>query len=252
MSLGTSRSECTHSAGRVGGSGPLGWIQVHSWGQRWPRAWCWVFILTLYAEQCLITSSSEEAKLLGLRAPQRAQMCALSHFSCVRLFAILWTIVGQAPLSMGFSRQEYWSGLPCPPPGDLPNPRIEPASLMSPALAGGFLRHLGIPKEPKSHDWKQRCSIKNGLGSLRARHLGGAFHFSFYFQVVASHPPYIYSGSVLLSSVFHLLLSLSLSLSFSLKNQWAAVFQLHRVSAFLGKLRQRPRKNEPRLHRGSH
>ena len=44
----------------------------------------------------------------------------------------------QAPLSMGFSRQEYWSGLLCPPPGHLPNLGIEPASLMSPALAGGF------------------------------------------------------------------------------------------------------------------
>ena len=44
----------------------------------------------------------------------------------------------QAPLSMGFSRQEYWSGLPCPPPGDLPDPGTEPASLMPPALAGGF------------------------------------------------------------------------------------------------------------------
>ena len=44
----------------------------------------------------------------------------------------------QAPLSMGFSRQEYWSGLPCPLPGDLPDPGIEPAFLKSPALAGGF------------------------------------------------------------------------------------------------------------------
>ncbi|ELR52587.1 hypothetical protein M91_18885, partial [Bos mutus] len=44
----------------------------------------------------------------------------------------------QAPLSMGFSRQEYWSGLPFPPPGTLPNPGIEPVSLKSPALAGGF------------------------------------------------------------------------------------------------------------------
>ena len=44
----------------------------------------------------------------------------------------------QAPLSMGFSRQEYWSGLPCPPPWDLPNSGIELMSLMSPALAGGF------------------------------------------------------------------------------------------------------------------
>ena len=44
----------------------------------------------------------------------------------------------QAPLCMGLSRQEYWSGLPCPPPEDLPNPGIKPTSLMSPALAGGF------------------------------------------------------------------------------------------------------------------
>ena len=50
----------------------------------------------------------------------------------------LWTVAHQAPLSMGFSRQEYWSGLLCPPPEDLPNPRIEPASLISAALAGGF------------------------------------------------------------------------------------------------------------------
>ena len=62
----------------------------------------------------------------------------LSRFSRVRLFATLWTVAHQAPLSMGFSRQEYWSGLPCPPPGDLPNPGIEPSSLMSPALAGRF------------------------------------------------------------------------------------------------------------------
>ena len=47
-------------------------------------------------------------------------------------------VARQAPLSMGFPRQEYWSGLPCPPPGDLPNPGIKCTSLMSPALAGGF------------------------------------------------------------------------------------------------------------------
>ena len=62
----------------------------------------------------------------------------LSCFSRVRYFEILWTVPGQGPLSMGFSRQEYWSGLPCPPPGDLPDLRIEPSSLTSPALAGGF------------------------------------------------------------------------------------------------------------------
>ena len=62
----------------------------------------------------------------------------LSHFSHAQLFATLWTIANQAPLSMGFSRQEYWSGLPCSPPGYLPNPGTKPASFMSPALAGGF------------------------------------------------------------------------------------------------------------------
>ena len=66
------------------------------------------------------------------------QGCVLSLFSCVWLFVTLWTVTCQALLSLGFSRQEHWSGLPCPPPGDLTDPEIEPSSLMSPALAGGF------------------------------------------------------------------------------------------------------------------
>ena len=53
----------------------------------------------------------------------------LRHFSNVWVFLTLWTIACQAPLSTGFSRQEYWSSLPCPPPGDLPNPGTEPTSL---------------------------------------------------------------------------------------------------------------------------
>ena len=53
-------------------------------------------------------------------------VCVLSHFSHVRLFANLWIVACQAPLSLGFSRQEYWSGLPFPPPGDLPAPGIKP------------------------------------------------------------------------------------------------------------------------------
>ena len=63
----------------------------------------------------------------------------------------------RAPLSMGFSRQEYWSGLLCPPPGDLPDPGIEPLSLTSPALGGGFFSPSATweakkagPKAPKS------------------------------------------------------------------------------------------------------
>ena len=62
----------------------------------------------------------------------------LSCFSHVRLFVISWTVACQSPLSMGFSRQEYSSGLPFPPPGDLPNPGTEPTSLAFPALASGF------------------------------------------------------------------------------------------------------------------
>ena len=73
-------------------------------------------------------------------------MCVLSHFSRVWLFATLWTVAHQAPLSMGFCRQEYWSGLPCPPPGDLPDPGIEPTTLMPPALAGRFFTTSAIWK----------------------------------------------------------------------------------------------------------
>ena len=61
--------------------------------------------------------------------------CMLNHFSHVWMFATLWTVAHQAPLSMRFSRQEYWSGLPCPLPEDLPDPGTEPRSLMFPAMA---------------------------------------------------------------------------------------------------------------------
>ena len=65
--------------------------------------------------------------------------CMLSRFSRVWLFATPWTVTFQGSLSMGFSRQDYWSGLSCPPPGDLLYPGIKPSSLRSPALASGFL-----------------------------------------------------------------------------------------------------------------
>ena len=65
-------------------------------------------------------------------------ICVSSCFSHIQLFVILWNVAHQAPLSMGFLRQEYWSGLPCPPPRDIPNPGIKPTSLKSPALAGRF------------------------------------------------------------------------------------------------------------------
>ena len=64
-------------------------------------------------------------------------MHAKSRQLCPTL-CTLWTVAHQAPLSMGFSRQQHWSGLPCPSPWDLPDPGIKLTSLMSPALAGGF------------------------------------------------------------------------------------------------------------------
>ena len=76
--------------------------------------------------------------------------CMLSCFSCVRLFATPWTVACPAPLSMGFSRQEYWFGLPFPTPGDLPDPGIEPMSLISLALADGFF--LPPVKPPKHYN----------------------------------------------------------------------------------------------------
>ena len=78
----------------------------------------------------------------------------LSCFRRVWLFVTLWTVAHQTPLSMGFSRQEYWSGFPCPSPGHLPDPGIEP----SPALAGGFFttnttRHNMKWSQGTGKDW---------------------------------------------------------------------------------------------------
>ena len=78
----------------------------------------------------------------------KSYVCILSH---VWLFGTPWTIARQVPLSMGFPRQDYWSGLPFPTPGDLPNPRTEPLSLVSPALAGEFLTTAPSGKPTKTH-----------------------------------------------------------------------------------------------------
>ena len=78
--------------------------------------------------------------LLGRKAMTNLVKVKVKSLSCVRLFATPWTVAYQAPPSMGFSRQECWSGLPFPSPGDLPNPGIEPGS---PAL-----RADALPSEP--------------------------------------------------------------------------------------------------------
>ena len=69
---------------------------------------------------------------------QKVKKVKVKLLSRVRLFATPWTVAYQAPQSMEFSRQYYWSGLPCPAPGDLPDPGVTLASLTSPALAGRF------------------------------------------------------------------------------------------------------------------
>ena len=82
-------------------------------------------------------------------------VCVLSR---VQLSVTPWTVARQAPLSMRFSRQEYWGGLPFPPPGNLPNPGIEPSSLMSPALAGGFFT-TSTTWEAHMHAMNQSLSL---------------------------------------------------------------------------------------------
>ena len=80
-------------------------------------------------------------------------MCACGHAKLLQLCLTLcdpMTIAHQAPLSRGFSRQEYWSGLPFLPPGGLPNPRIEPMSLVFPALAGEFFTTQACRKPMES------------------------------------------------------------------------------------------------------
>ena len=88
-------------------------------------------------------------------------MCMLSFsVSHVQLFATPWTVDHQASLSMGFSRHKYWSGFPSTPPGDLPDPGIEPMSLTTPALAGGFFTANAAWEVPASHTFRQNVMLK--------------------------------------------------------------------------------------------
>ena len=93
----------------------------------------------------LLEDSISQVIQCFLTLPELSWDCTLYHprvhaqsHSRVQLFVTPWNIARQAPLSMEFSRQEYWSWLPFTTPGDLPNPGTEPASLASPALAGRF------------------------------------------------------------------------------------------------------------------
>ena len=87
-------------------------------------------------------------------------VCACSScFSCAQLFVSLWTAAHLAPLSMGVSRQDYWSGMPCPSAGDLPDPGSEPRSPASPALAGGFFT-IEPPGKPQSVQLSPKVQLR--------------------------------------------------------------------------------------------
>ena len=100
-----------------------------------------------------------------------ANSVCLSHICSVRLFVNPWTAACQGPLSMGFSRQEYWSGLPCPHPRDLPDPGIEPVSLTSPALAGRLFTTSATSEASASRGsmashWLSPCQERRGISLL--------------------------------------------------------------------------------------
>ena len=97
------------------------------------------------------------------------EACMQSQFSHVQLLSTQWTVAHQAPLPVGFSRQEYWSGLPCPPPGGLPNLEKEPESCTSPALMGTFFTTSTNWEALSMKTFKQRVfrlrSLKSTLGA---------------------------------------------------------------------------------------
>ena len=115
----------------------------HPGSQGQHRQWCIRLVVyeTMLREDENCTLSPEPS------SPDSMHACELSHFSRVQLFATPWTIARQAPLSMGFSRKEYWRGLPCPFPRDLPNLGIKPTFPVSPALQADslLLSHQGSP-----------------------------------------------------------------------------------------------------------
>ena len=128
------------------------------------KLWCWKRLLRVTwtarrSNQPILKQVNPEYSLEGLMLKLKLQCfghlmqraaCLVS--SVVSDSVTPWTMACQAPLSMGFSRQEYWSGLPCSPPGDLPDPGIKPTPLMTPALSGRFLNHCAT-REAQIHSF---------------------------------------------------------------------------------------------------
>ena len=117
------------------------WVRSLGWEVPWRRKW--------QPTSVLLPRKSHGRRSLVSMGSQRVwhdwatslSLFMLSHF---QLFVTPWTITHHAPLSMEFSRLEYWNGLPFPPPGYLPDPGIEPVSLVSPVLVGGFFTHCAF------------------------------------------------------------------------------------------------------------
>ena len=122
----------------------LEWVAISfSKGSSRPRDQTPVTCITnglLHCRQILYWLSHQESlkRINWIHTHNPVHPSMLSHFSHVQLFETLWNVAHQAPLSMGFPRQEYWSGLTCPPLEDLPDPGIKPVSLTSPSLADRF------------------------------------------------------------------------------------------------------------------
>ena len=122
-------------------------------------------------------NSSQHVWAVQKQSPRKKQERSLRAqlLSHVQLFPIPWTVACQAPLSMGFSRQEYWNGLPLPPPGDLPDPGIKRSSPVSPALAGRFFT-TAPPGKPKYLTAFPNCSLWKTAGAA------GLEQESFYYR----------------------------------------------------------------------
>ena len=114
-------------------------------GSSWPR------VLTqclLHCKEILCHLSHQGSRVISVYLHKYCT-CMLS---CIWLFEAQWTVVLRCPLSMGFSRQEYWTGLPFPPPGDLPDPEIKTGSQESPALLWRF-----FTTEPPGKPYLHKC-----------------------------------------------------------------------------------------------
>ena len=129
---------------------PWCWERLKA-GERDNRGWDgWMASPTQWTSLSKLRKTSDEQEGLeccspwGRKESDSPEQLNWSCFSHIWLFATLWTVTCQAPLSMGLSSQEYWRGLPCSPPGDLLDPGIEPLSLISPGLPEGSLP-LALP-----------------------------------------------------------------------------------------------------------